>query len=243
MKGSVLFGSQSDKVFFDELLSKLRPVCDVTFDVLSAHRDCEQLRELCRGIETQFVVAGAGLSAALPGVIAAQTKVPVFGLPVSTCFGGFDAFLSSLQMPAGTPVATCAPNNEEAIVHFLEAIRSDKWSQEKMVNVYVDPIVEPYEYICKAIKTLRELAERENIKLTVENRYNPECWNILLVHQEKEIVLKPHCLHVPMMDKQAKDNPSRALTVLGQAERGGLWFGVNNVTNALLWLKRVFENF
>ena len=55
--------------------------------------------------------------------------------------------------------------------------------------------------------------------------------------------MKTNCLHVPMMDKQASDNPSRSLTLMGHAEKAGLWFGVNNVTNALLWLKRVFESF
>ena len=152
MKGLVLFGSQSDKIYFDELLKKLKPVCDVTFEVLSAHRDHEKLRELCKVIDANFVVAGAGLSAALPGVIASQTSTPVFGLPLANCFGGLDAFLASLQTPKGIPVATCAPNNEHAIVNFLEGIQEKKWSEEKTVNVYVDPIVEPYEYVDQALK-------------------------------------------------------------------------------------------
>ena len=243
MKGLVLFGSQNDKIYFEELLTKLRPVCDITFEVLSAHRDHEKLRELCKVIDANFVVAGAGLSAALPGVIASQSKVPVFGLPLANCFGGLDAFLSSLQTPRGIPVATCAPNNDHAIVNFLESMRDKKWSEEKTVNVYVDPIVEPYEYVDRALKVLNEIAESEKINLTIGHNYNPESWNILLVHQEKEIVMKPNCLHVPMMDKQAVDNPSRSLTLMGHAEKGGLWFGVNNVTNAILWLKRVFESF
>ena len=59
---------------------------------------------------------------------------------------------------------------------------------------------------------------------------------------DKEIVLKPNCLHVPMMNKQTMDNPSRALSLFSLAEKGGLWFGVNNCINALRWLKRVFES-
>ena len=51
MKGLVLFGSQNDKIYFEELLTKLRPVCDITFEVLSAHRDHEKLRELCKSMK------------------------------------------------------------------------------------------------------------------------------------------------------------------------------------------------
>ena len=242
MKGVVLYGSQSDRVFFDECLEKLRPHSEFIFEVLSAHRDPEKLRLLCQKLDANYVIAGAGLSAALPGCVASQSKVPVFGVPLPSCFGGLDAFLASLQMPKGTPVATCAPYNEGSIISFIETIQSEKWSKEKKVNIYVDSLIQPYEYVDKALKSLVELAEEESIELEVSNRYNPDCWNILLVHEDKEIVLKPNCLHVPMMNKQTMDNPSRALSLFSLAEKGGLWFGVNNCINALRWLKRVFES-
>ena len=238
----MLYGSQSDRVFFDECLEKLRPHSEFIFEVLSAHRDPEKLRLLCQKLDANYVIAGAGLSAALPGCVASQSKVPVFGVPLPSCFGGLDAFLASLQMPKGTPVATCAPYNEGSIISFIETIQSEKWSKEKKVNIYVDSLIQPYEYIDKALKGLVELAEEESIELEVSNRYNPDCWNILLVHEDKEIVLKPNCLHVPMMNKQTMDNPSRALSLFSLAEKGGLWFGVNNCINALRWLKRVFES-
>ena len=93
------------------------------------------------------------------------------------------------------------------------------------------------------LKALLTLAEQEKISLSITNKYEPDCWNILLVHQDKEIVLRPNSLHVPMMNKQTMDNPSRALSLLSLAEKGGLWFGVNNCSNALHWLKRVFDSF
>ena len=239
----VLFGSQSDRVFFDECLEKVRPHSDFVFEVLSAHRDPEKLRLLCQNMDAQYVIAGAGLSAALPGCVASLTKAPVFGFPLPSCFGGLDAFLASLQMPKGVPVATCAPYQEDSIINFLKALKEEKWANEKRVNVYVDSLVEPYEYVDKALKSLLTLAEKEAITLSITNKFDPDCWNILLVHQEKEIVLRSNCLHVPMMNKQTVDNPSRALTLFGLAEKGGLWFGVNNCSNALHWLKRVFESF
>ena len=69
MKGIMLFGSQSDRVFFEECLDKLKPHSDVIFEVLSAHRDPEKLRLLCQSMDAQYVIAGAGLSAALPGCV------------------------------------------------------------------------------------------------------------------------------------------------------------------------------
>jgi phosphoribosylaminoimidazole carboxylase PurE protein len=80
--------------------------------VMSAHRDPEQVREYChaarmRGLKV--IIAGAGMSAALPGVAAAHTDLPVIGVPVSgKHLGGLDALLSAVQMPPGVPVGCVA---------------------------------------------------------------------------------------------------------------------------------------
>ena len=75
---------------------------------MSAHRDPEKVREYChaarmRGLKV--IIAGAGMSAALPGVAAAHTDLPVIGVPLSgKNLGGLDALLSAVQMPPGVPV-------------------------------------------------------------------------------------------------------------------------------------------
>jgi 5-(carboxyamino)imidazole ribonucleotide mutase len=80
--------------------------------VMSAHRDPEMVREYCtnarmRGLKV--VIAGAGMSAALPGVAAAHTDLPVIGVPIlGKSLGGLDALLSAVQMPPGIPVACVA---------------------------------------------------------------------------------------------------------------------------------------
>ena len=80
--------------------------------VMSAHRDPEKVREYChaarmRGLKV--IIAGAGMSAALPGVAAAHTDLPVIGVPVSgRNLGGLDALLSAVQMPPGVPVGCVA---------------------------------------------------------------------------------------------------------------------------------------
>jgi len=95
--------------------------------VLSAHRNLAELLDLLktRGGEFRLVIAAAGLSAALPGVIAAQVKCPVIGIPlVSGALSGIDALLSILQLPAGVPVATMGigPQGVLNAVHLAERI-------------------------------------------------------------------------------------------------------------------------
>jgi 5-(carboxyamino)imidazole ribonucleotide mutase len=80
--------------------------------VMSAHRDPEKVREYChaarmRGLKV--IIAGAGMSAALPGVAAAHTDLPVVGVPLTgSSLGGMDALLAAVQMPPGVPVACVA---------------------------------------------------------------------------------------------------------------------------------------
>jgi 5-(carboxyamino)imidazole ribonucleotide mutase len=80
--------------------------------VMSAHRDPDKVHEFCttarqRGLKV--IIAGAGMSAALPGVAAAQTDLPVIGVPIlGKSLGGLDALLSAVQMPPGIPVACVA---------------------------------------------------------------------------------------------------------------------------------------
>jgi 5-(carboxyamino)imidazole ribonucleotide mutase len=85
--------------------------------VMSAHREPELVSEYCRNARMrglQVIIAGAGLSAALPGVAAAHTDLPVIGVPLSSrlsAMGGLDSILSVLQMPPGVPVAAVGLDN------------------------------------------------------------------------------------------------------------------------------------
>ncbi len=80
--------------------------------VMSAHRDPEKVREYCHAARMRglrVIIAGAGMSAALPGVAAAHTDLPVIGVPIlGKSLGGLDALLSAVQMPPGVPVACVA---------------------------------------------------------------------------------------------------------------------------------------
>lgn len=86
---------------------------------LSAHRNADQLAEYVKALKARgfkAVIAGAGMAAALPGVVAAMTSLPVLGVPMETrVMGGIDSLLSIVQMPRGVPVATFAIGKAGAV--------------------------------------------------------------------------------------------------------------------------------
>jgi 5-(carboxyamino)imidazole ribonucleotide mutase len=106
----LLIGSESDREAIEPGIESLKEK-RISFDlkVLSAHRNLEQLVSFLKTEENDYrlVIAAAGLSAALPGVVASIVSCPVIGVPlVSGTLGGVDALLSILQLPKGVPVAT-----------------------------------------------------------------------------------------------------------------------------------------
>ncbi|MCD6134597.1 MAG: 5-(carboxyamino)imidazole ribonucleotide mutase [Candidatus Omnitrophica bacterium] len=110
---SIILGSRSDLPYWEKTLSLLEE-CRVDYElkILSAHRDSELLEKYVKSLPRRgikVVIASAGGAAALPGVVAAQTFLPVIGVPIPTkVFKGVDSLLSILQMPKGVPVATMA---------------------------------------------------------------------------------------------------------------------------------------
>ena len=116
MKAAIIFGSQSDKGVVKKAADVLKEMgVDYSAHVLSAHRVPELLSATIKTLEkegTEVIIAGAGLAAHLPGVIASQTLIPVIGLPISSGgLGGLDALLSIVQMPKPIPVATVGVDN------------------------------------------------------------------------------------------------------------------------------------
>lgn len=104
---SIISGSISDKEVYEKA-EKVLKENNIKYDlqIISAHRNPEQLDEYLKNCNSLIFIAVAGLSAALPGVIASKTNKPVIGVPVSTKLGGLDALLSIVQMPPGIPVAS-----------------------------------------------------------------------------------------------------------------------------------------
>jgi len=115
MKVAIIFGSKSD---IDKMKGAAKALKEFDIDyrayVLSAHRVPEKLMETIKKIEEEgcsVIIAGAGMAAHLPGVIASHTILPVIGVPISAAMHGLDALFSIVQMPKSIPVATVGIDN------------------------------------------------------------------------------------------------------------------------------------
>ncbi len=148
MRVAIIMGSTSD-------LPKLEPAIDilknhgVAVDVrcLSAHRahaGLSAFMEETRMNGTEVIIAAAGMAAALPGVVASQTILPVIGVPISgSTLDGMDALLSIVQMPPGIPVATVAINGGKNAAHLAlqimavkhEGLKEVLWKQRDEMEV------------------------------------------------------------------------------------------------------------
>ena len=111
---SIIMGSTSDMPVLEKA-AKLLDEFEIPFEInaLSAHRTPQEVTDFAnnaskRGLKV--IIAAAGMAAHLPGVIAAQTTVPVIGVPIKSTLEGMDALLAIVQMPPGIPVATVGIN-------------------------------------------------------------------------------------------------------------------------------------
>jgi len=121
----IIMGSQSD---MDTMAAAAKVLEDAgvrsEIRVMSAHRDPATVADYCKNARMRglkIIIAGAGLSAALPGVAAAHTDLPVIGVPLSSrlsAAGGLDALLSVVQMPPGVPVAAVGLDNAKNAGHL-----------------------------------------------------------------------------------------------------------------------------
>ncbi|MDR1326266.1 MAG: 5-(carboxyamino)imidazole ribonucleotide mutase [Treponema sp.] len=132
MKAAIIFGSQSDRAVMKKVADVLREFgVDFSAHILSAHRVPELLHDMLVKLESdgvEVIIAGAGLAAHLPGVIASLTLIPVIAVPVSSGgLGGLDALLSIVQMPRPIPVATVGIDNGANAAYFACEILALKY--------------------------------------------------------------------------------------------------------------------
>lgn len=153
MKAAIIMGSTSD-------LAKVEPAVDilkkygveVKVRCLSAHRAHAGLSRFMEEINqdgTEVVITAAGMAAALPGVVASQTVLPVIGVPLSgSVLDGMDALMSIVQMPSGIPVATVAINGSKNAAHLALQIMAVK--HEELRNRLLEDRKEMEEAAMKA---------------------------------------------------------------------------------------------
>ena len=133
-------GSTSDLSVMEKA-AKLFDELEIPFEVnaLSAHRTPDEVETFAKGAKDRgikVIIAGAGMAAHLPGVIAAMTPLPVIGVPINASLSGFDSIMSIVQMPPGIPVATVAVNGamNAAILAVQMMATGDEELMQKMIS-------------------------------------------------------------------------------------------------------------
>jgi 5-(carboxyamino)imidazole ribonucleotide mutase len=139
-KVSIIMGSTSDlKVM--EKAAQLFEEFEIPFEInaLSAHRTPDEVEVFAKGAKDRgikVIIAGAGMAAHLPGVVAAMTPLPVIGVPINASLSGFDSIMAIVQMPPGIPVATVAVDGamNAAILAVQMMATGDEVLMQKMVE-------------------------------------------------------------------------------------------------------------
>lgn len=156
---SIIMGSTSDLPVMEKACKFLDEM-QVPFEVnaLSAHRTPDAVEAFAQGAKERgikVIIAGAGMAAALPGVIAASTTLPVIGVPIKGMLDGLDAMLSIIQMPPGIPVATVGVNGaQNAAILAVEMLALADEDLAARLAAYKDGLKEK---IVKANEELRSL--------------------------------------------------------------------------------------
>ena len=157
-KVSIIMGSTSDLDVMSKA-AKLLEDMEIPFEMnaLSAHRTPDEVEKFAKGAKDRgikVIIAGAGMAAHLPGVIAAMTPLPVIGVPINASLSGFDSIMSIVQMPPGIPVATVAVNGamNAAILAVQMMATGDEQLMQKMEE-YKEGLKQ------KIVKANQELSE------------------------------------------------------------------------------------
>lgn len=142
---SIIMGSTSDlkvmekaAAFFEEM--------EIPFEMnaLSAHRTPAEVEKFAKAAESsglKVIIAGAGMAAHLPGVIASMTPVPVIGVPINASLDGMDALLAIVQMPPGIPVATVGINGAlNAAILATQMIATGDAEMMKKIKTYKESL-------------------------------------------------------------------------------------------------------
>ena len=156
---SIIMGSTSDLPVMEKA-AKFLDEMGIFFERIpfQAHRTPQEVEACARSAEERglkVIIAGAGMAAALPGVVAASTTLPVIGVPIKGMLDGLDAMLSIVQMPPGIPVATVGVNGaQNAAILAAEMLALSDADLAKRLRDYKEGLKQK---IVKANEELREV--------------------------------------------------------------------------------------
>lgn len=226
----VVFGSATDCEIYEKILNALKSK-GISFElhICSAHRTPAILEKIIKETKAKIIIAGAGLSAALPGVIASQTIKPVIGVPCSGNYDGLDALLSVQQMPPGIPVLGTGVNAAEQAASAAEKILQEK----NLVTIIKRSASEEIE---KRVAAAKETLRKFNVPFEeTENATKGKDDVIYLEFFElNETSNVPNSNSLAIFVPCAKQNPANLANKLLEISRQGLWVGLGRGENAAI---------
>lgn len=250
MKALVIFGSKSDANIYEPLKARLLAEGhDVDFRMISVHRSPELLDKELLMAQAHCVIAGAGLAAHLPGILASKVLVPVFGIPCAAAIGGVDAFFAIAQMPFGIPVFATAPDQYSSAVDFVS-----RWHRLELqfsferFNIVVERHKKNLPHFVALLERAAKISEKTKIDIhfterPVENEVNVCLADINANDPECPLPYGPASSHsdelrifVPVLNEHAYRDPYSGVSVMRRVNSipGGLFTGINNIGNAML---------
>ena len=231
MKIQVLFGSQNDERVYGPMCSALESIAEIKMNVASAHRHPVQVREIKTTSDANLFVAGAGLAAHLPGVVASLTKKPVVGIAVNGAFGGLDAFMSVVQKPKDIPVMCVTENQVSALPAYLTKIQG--WKSADVLKLSWNKAHSESPLIKKALQDIEEKSQK---KIQWVEASDSQCRGSLHLAGDETVATG---LAMWLIEKDQLQQPTQALNFFATAQKGGFWVGANNFTNFVLQIQKM----
>jgi len=228
----LVFGSKSDSNVYDFLVKELKN-SGISFDlkVCSAHRTPEELKEILVETDAKVIAAGAGLSAALPGVIASHSLKPVIGIPIDGNYQGLDALLSIHQMPPGIPVLGVGVNNATQAANAVKA----SLRKYKEVAIVENESKEAQEKSFKAEQLLSGFKTPYKKVPKEELREGCIAINFFNLKTEEPTSGDSLIINIPLCENNAEN----ALELLSKTKEG-FFVGIGRAENAALFAIQVF---
>ncbi len=218
----VLFGSKSDIDSYKQILKILdKEKVSYDFKIASAHKTPEDVDNILKQ-DYKVVISGAGLAAALPGVVAARTIRPIIWVPCQGSYQGLDALLSIAQMPPGIPVLSVGVEKADIAAHAAVKIlkRPDK-------------VVLVGDKNNKAYKKAEEILRDFGVNHSHSEQIIDNAINIDFVYFDEPIENKDQLIIYCPLLLEDDDKAEASLNLLKHSDHG-LWVGLNNGTNAAL---------
>lgn len=219
----ILFASKSDEGTYRQIFRILdKSNISYDFKLASAHKTPEDIDRIISSQDCKVIISGAGLAAALPGVVAAKTIRPIIGVPCKGNYEGLDALLSIMQMPPGIPVLS------------VGALKADVAAQEAIkILKRPDKVVLVGDKNNKAFKKAEETLRQFGVNHSHSEQVIDNAINLIFTYFDEPIEKKGQLIiYCPLLEGN-DDKAEAALNLLKHSEHG-LWVGLNNGQNAAL---------